>query len=197
MKLNLGMANKVFISKDLPEEKITVLRYLYIVLDSELEVHYEFNNKGHIVLPIHFNEMNPFRIYKNLPQNLINKCVSPKKNIIGVLQIWVYSTKKENYARIRALGILNDFKGNRLKALLKLLKAMDDFCITQQIEYIETETSVIPEEIMLRIGFQREKSTSFLNSFAQTIFRQKAYVKYYNKKRVLTDEKSRLLKNKV
>ncbi len=76
-------SDKIVVSVGLPEEEIKELKYLYIVVDSNYEIHYEFNNKGHIILPIHKNEINPFSVIKNLPSNLIRKCISDKKNIVG------------------------------------------------------------------------------------------------------------------
>ena len=83
------MKTEVVIAEKLAE-KIENIKFLYIVIDSEGKIHYEFNNKGHRILPIHWSEMNPGRIYKNLPRNLIRKGVSDKKNIAGVLQLWIY-----------------------------------------------------------------------------------------------------------
>lgn len=174
------MAGKVIVSESIPRERIEGLRFLYIVVDSDLNINYEFNNKGHIVLPIHKNEINPFKLYENLPKNLIKKCVSGKKDIVGVMQLWLYYTKETIYGRVKAIGILETFKGNRLKALLKLAKAMDDFCVYYGIKFIEAETSVIPKNVMERFGFHEEPESKWYFRFAQFISRQRHYVKNYD-----------------
>ncbi len=170
----------ILVSVGLPKEKIENIRFLYIVIDSDLKVHYEFNNKGHIVLPIHFNELNPFMIYKNLPHNLVRRCVSPKKNIVGILQLWIYYTKDYSYGRVRALGLLNTFKGNRIKALFKLMQAMDNFCKGYNIKFTEAETAVIPERVMKKAGFFPAPSKKWGHRFAQYLSRMTPYVKKYS-----------------
>ncbi|MBS3166271.1 hypothetical protein J4444_04065 [Candidatus Woesearchaeota archaeon] len=169
----------VVIAANLPVEKIKNIKFVYIVINSDLNVHYEFNNRGHIVLPIHWSELNPLRIYHNLPKNLVNKCASEKTNIVGVLQLWIYYTKNYSYARVRAIGIIHEFKGNRVKALFKLVQAMDNFCLHQRIRFVEAETSVFPEDTMNRAGFKVVRSKSHFHTFAQFLFRQKPYVKVY------------------
>ena len=169
---------EIIISEEVPSE-IRGLKFLYIVIDEDLEVHYELNNRGHIPLPIHWSEMNPLRIEKNLSKNLIKKSVSEKKNLVGVLQLWIYETKEGKYAEVRGLGILNKFKGNRVKALLKLVKAMDTFCEGYEIKCVEASTSVIPEGVMNRVGFKAEKPSSWITSIGELIFRQKHYLKKY------------------
>ncbi len=171
--------NKILLSSGLPEEPIKELKYLYIVVDSNYEVHYEFNNKGHIMLPIHKNEINPFNIYKNLPGNLIKKCTSDKKNIVGVLQLWIFYTKDYAYARVRGLGIIETFTGNKFKALLLLVKAMDTFCTGYNIKFVEAETSTIPHKVMERAGFKSIPSTQFIQRLMQKISRQVPYTKTY------------------
>ncbi len=168
------------IYEDLPSEKVKGLRYLYIVLDSEYKIHYEFNNRGHIILPIHKSEILPWRIYKNLPRNLIKKCESDKKNIVGVLQLWIYYTRDYAFARIRAIGVLDTFKGNKYKAILRLVKAMDEFCDYYKISYVDCATSVIPHKIMRKAGFEVALRRNFLHKFVQFLFRQTNYVKRYN-----------------
>lgn len=170
---------EVIVAEKLPNEKMEGINFLYIVIDSDLRIHYELNNKGHIVLPIHFSEINPFKIYKNLPRNLVNKCVSEKSNIVGVLQLWIYYTKDYTYARVKALGILKEFNRNRVKALFKLCKAMDNFCLHNGIKFVEAETSVFPEKVMKRIGFNIVKSKSVFHRLAQLVSRQTPYVKTY------------------
>ncbi len=168
---------------NLPEERVQGIRYLYVAVDSDLNVHYELNNRGHIIMPIHFSEINPLRIYKNLPRNLIKKCASNKKNIVGILQLWIYYTKDYSFARIRAIGILSSFgnknRDDRKTALTKLMIATDYFCKHYNIKFVETETAVIPEDKMRLAGFEPALASSWINKFAQTIFRQKAYVKKY------------------
>ena len=78
---------KIVVSESIPKEKIENIRFVYIVIDSTGATHYEFNNKGHVVLPLHWSELNPTRILKNLPANLVARSVSSKENIVGVLQL--------------------------------------------------------------------------------------------------------------
>ena len=167
------------IHETLPKERIEGLRYLYIVIDSNYNVHYEFDNKGHIVLPVHKTEILPWQIYKNLPNNLIRKCESKKKNIVGVLQLWIYYTKDYSFGRIRALGVMDTFRGNRVKTLLRLVRAMDEFCMYYNIMFVEAATKVIPHRVMERVGFGKEPQNSQLHRLAQFIFRQTNYVKRY------------------
>ena len=170
---------EVILSEELPKEKVEGLRYLYIVIDSDFKVHYEFNNKGHTILIVHKSEINPLRIYKNLPKNLIRKCVSKKKNIIGVLQLWVYYTRDYSYGVIRALGIIDNFKGNKLKAILLLANAMDNFCKHYNIRFVQATTSVIPGNIMKRAGFVKKPLKGFLRKVVVALFRQTSYEKDY------------------
>ena len=173
------MRKNIIISEGLPVERIIGLKFLYIVIDSEYKLHYEFNNRGHIVLPIHKSEILPWTIYKNFPKNLIGRCKSDKKNIIGVLQLWIYYTKDYSYGIIRGLGILQDFKGNKFKALVRLLKAMDEFCLHHRIKFVEASTGVIPEKVIRRAGFNPEPNRRFLHRFAEAVFRLTHYVKEY------------------
>ena len=170
---------KVLVASQLPEEKIKNVRFLYIVIDSDLQLHYEFNNQGHVILPIHWSELNPRRIYRNLPRNLIRKCVAEKEDIIGVLQVWVYYKRTYSYARIKALGVLESFKGNKMGALFSLLKAMDRFCTRYNLRFVEAETNVIPEGMMKRLGFVPASGSSWWRRMEHFITRQRAYVKHY------------------
>ncbi|MEK6950206.1 MAG: hypothetical protein AABX13_00590 [Nanoarchaeota archaeon] len=173
------MGAQIIIANNLPGQKIKNIRFLYIVIDSELKVHYEFNNKGHVVLPIHWSELNPLMIYRNLPRNLIQKSVSGRKNIVGVLQLWIYYTKDQSYARIKAIGLLETFQGNRIAALLRLLKAMDGFCKAYQVSFVEAETSVVPENVMRHLGFIPAASQSRWRRLEHFLTRQRGYVKGY------------------
>jgi len=166
------MKKSIEIVDKLSDERVIKLRYLYIVIDSSYKIHYEFNNKGHIILPFHRSEVLPWKIYENLPKNLIRKCKSEKKNIIGVLQLWIYNTKNYSYADLRGLGVLHDFTGNKLKVLIKLLDAMDKFSINYKLKYIS-------EKIMRKAGFFRKKNYKFFTFFGEMLFRQKHYVKVY------------------
>lgn len=161
-------------------EKVTDIKFLYIVIDSTLEVHYEYNNKGHIILPIHWSEMNPYRIAQNLPKNLIHRCVSGKKNIVGVLQLWIYYTQECSYARLKAIGLLESFKGNRIKALFLLIKAMDNFCAHNKVTFVETETNIVPDNIMKRFGFVAKQSKTWWFRLDQFFTKRIAYVKHYS-----------------
>ncbi len=182
------MAQPVLVTPELPSEKIKNIRFLYIVIDSELKIHYEFNNKGHVILPIHWSELNPLKIYRNLPQNLIRKGVSPKKNIVGVLQLWIYDTKSRTkyetknyrYARLKAMGLLETFSGNRIKALLSLLRAMEEFCKRYNISFVEAETSVVPGNVMRRLGFMPVASRSWWRRIEHLVTRQRPYRKDYS-----------------
>lgn len=169
---------KTIISPTLPKEKIENLRFLYIVIDSDLKIHYELHNKGHVILPIRATEILPWMAYKYLPQNLIRKCVSSKKNIVGVLQLWIYYTKDYAFARLKALGILSTFTGNRVKALFSLLRAMDAFGERQDIVFVETETH-LPAGILQRSGFIRAPPQHWWRRIEHFLIRQKHYVKYY------------------
>lgn len=173
------MGARIIVASDLSPPKIKNIRFLYIVIDSELKIQYEFNNKGHVVLPIHWSELNPLKIYRNLPGNLIRKCVSGKKNIVGVLQLWIYYTKNKSYARIKALGLLETFQGNRIAALLRLLKAMDEFCVKYGVALVEAETSVVPENVMRRLGFTPTASRGWWRTLEHFLTRQQGYVKEY------------------
>lgn len=173
------MPEPILVSRELPSDKIKNIRFLYIVIDSTGQIHYEFNNKGHVILPLHWSELNPLRIYKNLPQNLIRKCVSPKKNIVGVLQLWIYYTKTQSYARIKAIGLLETFPGNRIGALLRLLKAMDEFCKRYGLSFVEAETSVVPGKVMRRLGFMPVASKGWRRRVEHFLTRQRAYRKEY------------------
>ena len=174
------MARDVIISGKLPKEKIENIKFLYIVIDSDYKVHYEFNNYGHIILPIHWSELNPAKIFKNLPENLIRKCESDKENIVGVLQLWIYYTKDYTYGKVCAIGLIETFQGNRVKALFKLLTAMDQFCRVYHLQFVETETSVIPSGVMKRFGFFPSPERNIINRFAQFVFQQKHYTKKYD-----------------
>lgn len=182
------MAQPVLVSRELYSDKIADkiknIRFLYIVIDSTLQIHYEFNNKGHVILPIHWSELNPLKIYKNLPPNLIRKCVSPKKNIVGVLQLWIYDSrsaaKDYRYGRIKAIGLLETFPGNRIGALLRLLKAMDEFCKKYSISFVEAETSVVPGKVMRRLGFMPVASRGWWRRVEHFLTRQRGYVKEYS-----------------
>ena len=167
---------KVIIAEKL-SQKVTNVRFLYIVIDSDGKIHYEFNNKGHIILPYHWSEMNPLRIYKNLPRNLIKRCVSDKKNIAGVLQLWIYYTPKGKYGVLRAAGVLQEYQ--RKGFLKKLYAAMDDFCLHDGINYVECETSVLPDEFKTKMGFIKTSPSGFWNTISTTLFRQRKYVKHY------------------
>lgn len=174
------MRDNIIISEDLPVEKIVGLRFLYIVIDSDMNIHYEFNNKGHIVLPIHRNEILPWMILKYLPINLINKCASAKKNIVGVVQLWIYYTKDYCYALLRARGILENFRGNKSNASALLDKAMDEFCLHHGVKFIETSTRVLPELYMRKRGFIPEPNRKIIQKVVEAVFRQTHYVKKYS-----------------
>ncbi len=169
--------SKVIVSENLPPEKIENIRFVYIVIDSDGKTHYEFNNKGHVVSPLHWNEMNPLRILKNLPANLVARSVSEKKNIVGVLQLWIYYTQKHTYARVKAAGILEEFQ--RQGFWKKLNVAMDAFCTYYHIEWVERETSVMPAEILLKMGFLPAQSHSLWHRFENRVTFKQAYIKRY------------------
>ena len=173
------MRNHVVVSMGLPNEKIVGLKFLYIVIDSNGRIHYEFNNKGHIILPIHRNEINPLKIWKNLPKNLIKKCVSDKKNIVGIMQLWIYYTKDYYFGRIRGIGILEDYRGKKISALARLFTAMDEFVSYYGIKFVECETSVMSPAKMERFGFYPEPERGLIKRFGQFVFRQTHYVKKY------------------
>ncbi len=168
---------KVVVSSVLPKEKIENIRFVYIVIDSSGETHYEFNNKGHVVSPFHWSELNPSRILKNLPTNLVARSVSEKKNIVGVLQLWVYYTKKHTYARVKAAGILEKYQ--QLGFWKKFNLAMDAFCLSYNIEFVKRETSVIPSEVLVKMGFLPASNYSFFHRFENFVTRKQAYVKWY------------------
>ncbi len=77
------------------------------------------------------------------------------------------------------MGLLEDFRGNRVKALFALLRAMDVFCANYKIKFVEAETSVIPKKIMLRAGFRVMPSVQLLMRLTQFITRQIPYTKNY------------------
>ncbi|MFT4310897.1 MAG: hypothetical protein ACMXYC_04680 [Candidatus Woesearchaeota archaeon] len=169
--------NKKIIISTNPREEIADLKFLYIVIDSDNNIFFEYNNKGHIILPIHKNEINPFTLMKYLPQNLINKAKS--KDVVGVLQLWIYTNSACTYAHVRSLGILNTYE-QKVKALLLLANAMDSFCKHQNISYVLAETSVIPQAIMERKGFVLDNNKfGLLSQIDHLLFRKKAYIKYY------------------
>ena len=167
----------VIILENLPKEKIENIRFVYIVIDSQGKTHYEFNNKGHIVLPINWSEINPYRILKNLPKNLIARCISNKDNLVGVLQLWVYYTKHHIYARVKAAGILEEYQ--RQGFWKKLNLAMAAFCHYYNIEWVERETSVIPAETLLQMGFLPAKSHGLWHRFENVVTFKQAYIKRY------------------
>ena len=78
------------------------------------------------------------------------------------------------------LGILQDFRGNKFNALLRLLKAMDEFCLYYRIKFVETSTRVIPEKVMRRkAGFEPEPNRRFFHRLLESLSRQTHYVKTY------------------
>jgi GNAT superfamily N-acetyltransferase len=167
----------ITVHEELPREKLQNLKFVYIIVDSNGKTHYEFNNKGHIVLPIHWSEMNPLRITKNLPRNLVRKCVSNKSDLAGVLQLWIYYTQDHIYARIKGMGILAKYQGQGLSKIL--LIAMDAFCEHYDIEWIECESWNLTSEMLAKEGFERARSRRFFACLEQFITRAKSYVKYY------------------
>jgi hypothetical protein len=169
---------KVSIHEKLPKQKVKNIKFLYIVIDSESKIHYEYNNKGHVVLPIHWSEMNPKRILKNLPNNLVRKCVSPKKNIAGVLQLWMYYKEDYVYARVKAVGVLEQYQ--RQGFMTKLFKAMDSFCRHQGVKFVESETRVIPEKVKRKQGFVPSRSEHWWHRLDQWVSRTTSYVKWYD-----------------
>src|SRR3989338_7979244 len=160
--------SKVLVYRSLPKEQIKNVRFLYITIDSELKVHYEFNNKGHVISPFNLNEINPWRIYRNLPQNLIAKSTLQHKEIIGVLQLWIYYTKDYAYGHLRGLGIIPEHQDS-MKVLLKLISALDQFCKSYHLRFVETITSVIPEKIMMRYGFEEKPVRRWVDRFGATL----------------------------
>ena len=166
------------IHEELPAGKVKNIKFLYIVIDSDGGIHYEFNNRGHLVLPIHFSEMNPYRILNNLPRNLIKKCVSDKTNIAGVLQLWIFYTKDFRYGRVKAVGILQKYQ--RRGFMTKLFRALDSFCHNQGIKFVESETRAIPERVKIKQGFVKAKSRSWRHRFDAFVGRKTSYVKSYD-----------------
>ncbi len=170
---------KVLVYSSLPKEKIENVRFLYVVIDSKMQIHYEFNNKGQVISPFNLNELNPLNIYRNLPRNLITKSTLQHKQIIGVLQLWIYYTKGYSYGHLRGLGILPEHQGS-IKVLLKLLSAMDQFCKSYRLRFVETVTSVIPQQIMKRYGFEEKPVLKWTDRFGAMISGQKMYLKKYS-----------------
>ncbi len=176
MVFGLGRSN-VIVSEVLPNEKIENLRFVYIVIDSVGDIHYEFNNKGHIVSPFHWNELNPWNIMKNLPSNLVARSVSEKNNIVGVLQLWIYYTLHHIYARVKAAGILDGYQKQGYWKKLNI--AMDAFCVHYGVEFVERETNVIPADVLVKMGFMPAKSFSWAHRFENFVTSKQAYVKWY------------------
>lgn len=165
------------ITSELPREKIKNVRFLYITIDDQLKVYYEFGNKGYMVFGT-----NPLKMFKDLEKKLVQKSLLKKKenkNIVGVLQLWIFYTRHYSYARVRGLGMLPEFSGNRVQALFKLVKAMDDFAREYHLKYVEAETNIISPAVMKRYGFMPEPERNILHRFAQFVSRQTHYTKRY------------------
>ena len=171
------MWGKKIVTTELSKEKIKNVRFLYISIDDDLKVYYEFGNKGYIVFGT-----NPLKMFKDLEKKMVQRSLLKKKenkNIVGVLQLWVFYTKHYSYARVRGLGMLPEFKGNHVKALFKLVKAMDDFAREYQLKFVEAETNIISPAVMERYGFIPEPDRNILHRFAQLVLRQTHYTKRY------------------
>lgn len=171
------MTAAVTVSLELPKEKIKNIKFLYIVIDADLNVHYEFGNPGYIIFGT-----NPLKMFKDLEKKLVLRSWLQKnrqKNIVGVLQLWIYYTKQHSYARVRGLGLLPEFQGNRVKALFRLVKALDQFSEHHGLKFVEAETFVIPANVMKRFGFLPEPERNYFHRFAQLLTRQKHYMKRY------------------
>jgi len=176
------MADSIVVSMGLPKERIEGLRFLLIVIDSNLETHYEFHNKAakiyYDLLKPHLFKINFSTILAITPPHLIRNSVSSKDNLIGGLSLKISYSKDYSYARISGIGILETFR-NKFRALLHLMKAMDDFCEHHGIKFVEAETRVFPIHIMNRAGFKLEPERKLYYRTWQWITKQTHYVKRY------------------
>ena len=132
--------SKISIISELPNEPILGIKSVFIVIDSDLKIHYELHQSGKFVkLLKNFlkpsNFIGPGTISKkilqrqaSIPLFLIESCASTKNNIVGVLGLKIYYKKDYNHARFSGLGILDTIGRNRSRALFRLLMAMDKFC---------------------------------------------------------------------
>ena len=89
----------------------------------------------------------------------------------------MYYTRKHTYARVKAAGILEQYQ--RLGFWKKLNLAMDAFCLSYGIEFIERETSVIPADVLVKMGFLPASSYKFWHRFENFVTRKQAFVKWY------------------
>ena len=121
------------------------------------------------------------KLLKNLPTSLIAKCQAEKENIAGVLQLWIYITKDYKYGDVKAIGLVEEFQGSekRLKALMKLMKALDSFSKEYQLKFVEARTRIIPPDKMKRFGFEPAKERSTFLRLMKWMVRDIYYVKKY------------------
>ena len=115
----------------------------------------------------------------NTPSYLIQNSASSKENLVGALSLMIFYAKDYSYARINGIGILETFKGNRLTALIRLIRAMDNFCKHHGIKFVEAETRVFPLHIMKRSGFHPEPERKLYFRLWQWATKQTHYVKRY------------------
>lgn len=161
------------------DEPIQCVKYVFIAIDDALNITYEINNRGHTPRPPPFSwkHCNPLNFEKYIPKHMVNKAKS-NGNVVGVIQLKINQTKKHNYATVSGLGIIDSYDGKRFLALNKLVKSASKVLQTQNVEFVEAGTRIIPEKIMNRWGFKKAKS-DFFQGLVVKLFGQDYYRKYF------------------